>query len=149
VAGGDGADGAISIAANSLTNSGNVLPAPGQSRYSDFIFISVLGGSGTVASDPPGIGCPPDCLEEYDPGALVMLTATPAAGFVFESWTVECAGQGTQCLLSSGSLRTATAIFSRPTTATPPPPAPAKKRKCKRKKGAAAAKKKVCRKKKR
>jgi hypothetical protein len=47
-------------------------------------------GEGTVVSNPAGIECGPACEKEtatFEEGALVTLTANPAAGSVFTSWT--------------------------------------------------------------
>ena len=53
-------------------------------------------GSGQVTSSPAGIDCPGTCASAYPAGTKVTLTATPAAGSRFQSWTGEfCGGQGT------------------------------------------------------
>jgi hypothetical protein len=44
-------------------------------------------GSGTVTSNPPGINCPPDCIEHVPVGTHFTLTATPADGSVFVNWS--------------------------------------------------------------
>ncbi len=44
-------------------------------------------GAGTVTSDPPGINCGADCLESYNTGTVVTLTATPDAGSFFAGWS--------------------------------------------------------------
>ena len=44
-------------------------------------------GTGTVTSAPSGISCGVDCSEPYTPGTVVRLTATPAAGSAFNSWS--------------------------------------------------------------
>jgi streptogramin lyase len=42
-------------------------------------------GSGTVTSAPAGINCGSVCVSEFNPGAAVTLTATPAPGFQLEA----------------------------------------------------------------
>lgn len=51
------------------------------------------GGNGLVTSNPAGIDCGADCTEDYADGTSVQLTATPDAGFAFEGWTGDCAGE--------------------------------------------------------
>jgi len=43
-------------------------------------------GSGTVTSEPSGIGCPVTCAAAYAPGAPVRLTARADFGSVFGGW---------------------------------------------------------------
>lgn len=47
-------------------------------------------GSGTITSSPDGIDCGDTCSHEFDPGKLVILTATPDPGSVFKGWTGDC-----------------------------------------------------------
>jgi len=47
-------------------------------------------GSGTVTSEPAGIDCGVDCDEEYVKDTEITLTATPDAGWIFESWQSDC-----------------------------------------------------------
>ena len=44
-------------------------------------------GKGTVTSDDGKINCGRDCKEVYYSGGSVVLTATPAEGFIFDKWT--------------------------------------------------------------
>jgi hypothetical protein len=44
-------------------------------------------GAGTVTSSPAGINCGVVCVEDFSPGTVVTLTATPAAGSVFGGWS--------------------------------------------------------------
>jgi CSLREA domain-containing protein len=71
--------------------------------------VSVVGG-GTVTSVPAGINCPGDCTEDYPDGTGVVLTATPAGGFVFGGWSGDCTGTGT-CNLTMSAARSVTATF--------------------------------------
>src|SRR3989454_3017305 len=44
-------------------------------------------GAGTVASAPAGIDCGSVCSRTFGAGAVVTLSATPAAGSVFTGWS--------------------------------------------------------------
>ena len=44
-------------------------------------------GKGSVTSNPAGINCGADCLESFNYGVVVTLTATPIPGYVFAGWT--------------------------------------------------------------
>ena len=44
-------------------------------------------GAGPVISNPGGIDCGVDCFESFNYGAVVTLTATPNAGYVFSGWS--------------------------------------------------------------
>jgi hypothetical protein len=59
-------------------------------------------GTGTVVSDVGGINCGTICSASYTSGATVKLTATPALGSAFSSWSdVACSGNGPVCTLAS------------------------------------------------
>ena len=65
-------------------------------------------GSGTVISNPAGINCGNDCSQPYTAGTVVVLSAFPAAGSVFSSWT------GSGCTTGSVTMngsRSCTAVF--------------------------------------
>src|SRR5207244_358761 len=52
-------------------------------------------GTGTVTSTPGGIDCGSSCAASFASGTSVLLTATPAAGWVFMGWSGGgCAGTG-------------------------------------------------------
>lgn len=71
-------------------------------------------GSGTVTSAPTGISCGSDCTQNYAQSKVIVLTATPAAGFNFASWSgtgVACPGTGT-CSIKMDSAKTVQANFS-------------------------------------
>jgi hypothetical protein len=74
-------------------------------------------GSGTVTSSPTGINCGADCSQAYTDGTSVSLSAVPATGSSFDSWSGACTGTGT-CNLSMTANRSVTATF---TADTPPP----------------------------
>ena len=71
-------------------------------------------GAGTVTSSPAGIACGADCAEIYQAGAVVTLTATPAAGSTFAGWIGGCAGTGA-CAVTMNAAKTMTALFIIPT----------------------------------
>src|SRR5204862_156506 len=65
-------------------------------------------GSSTVTSAPAGISCGATCSGSYASGAVVTLTATPAAGSTFSGWTGGCTGTST-CTVSMSAATTVTA----------------------------------------
>ncbi len=69
-------------------------------------------GSGTVVSTGAGINCGNDCSETYDAGTPVVLTATPAVGYIFSSWTNADQSSGNTCQVTLNSNRTVTANFT-------------------------------------
>jgi hypothetical protein len=79
-------------------------------------------GSGTVASEPVGIGCGATCSAKFAEGTEVTLKATAAVGSTFAGWSGEgCTGTGT-CVLKVGKADAAvTATF---TANTKPGPGP-------------------------
>jgi hypothetical protein len=67
-------------------------------------------GSGTVTSSPAGITCGTACSAQFDLGSIT-LTAAPAAGSAFVSWTGVCAGTALTCTFTPndfGNVVTAT-----------------------------------------
>jgi PKD repeat protein len=74
------------------------------------------GGTGSVAG--PGIGCPGDCGEEYEPGTSVTLTAAPSGGSTFAGWSGDCSGAGA-CQVTMDGDRAVTATFNPPPTLFP------------------------------
>ena len=76
-------------------------------------------GSGVVTSTDGAIDCGPVCGNYFEPNAIVLLTATPAAGSVFIGWTDRCSGTGTCTVVMDGlSIVTATFAPSTPGTRT-------------------------------
>ncbi|NKI34776.1 hypothetical protein HFP89_06315 [Wenzhouxiangella sp. XN79A] len=67
-------------------------------------------GSGSITSLPSGIDCPGTCSAEFPSGTEVTLTATPSAGFAFDSWSGDCSGDG-PCTISMDGPRAVTADF--------------------------------------
>jgi uncharacterized repeat protein (TIGR01451 family) len=70
-------------------------------------------GSGVVASSPEGIGvsCGTGCTVGFDPGTVVTLGRSPAAGSVFAGWSGACTGTGA-CVLTMSQSRSVTATFN-------------------------------------
>jgi len=72
-------------------------------------------GTGTVVSSPIGISCGTTCAQTFGAGAVVTLTATPAAGSVFSGWSGGgCSGTGT-CVVTVAAATAVTATFTVPT----------------------------------
>ena len=68
-------------------------------------------GPGSVVSSPAGIDCGSTCTASFANGTSVTLTATPAAGSTFTSWTGCDSTTGPQCTVSIAAARTVTASF--------------------------------------
>ena len=62
----------------------------------------VAGGS--VAANPAG--------GTYAPGTVVTLTATPAAGYQFSSWSGDCSGSTNPCSVTMNAAKSVTANFT-------------------------------------
>lgn len=69
-------------------------------------------GGGTVSSNPPGINCGADCSESYTSGISVGLTAAPATGSIFASWSGDCSGTTPACGITMNANKAVTAIFN-------------------------------------
>ena len=78
-------------------------------------------GSGSVASTPAGVACSASCTGRFYLDDEVVLTATPAPGYVFDGWAGACSGSGT-CTVAMSTERAVTARF-RTTPADAPPSA--------------------------
>ena len=78
-------------------------------------------GSGTVSGTTEAgtvVNCGSDCGEAIPNGKAATLTATPAAGSTFASWSGACTGTG-QCVVTMDAAKAVTATFD---TAAPPNP---------------------------
>lgn len=70
-------------------------------------------GNGTVMSAPSGIDCTSTtCSATFPAGSTIILTATPATGFMFSSWSAGCTPSGNQCTLTLNSNTTIGATFN-------------------------------------
>jgi hypothetical protein len=110
-------DGKIDLAvANSNSNNVSVL-INATPIYT--LTISHTGsGTGTITSNPSGIGCGADCSEKFNENTTIILTATPEAGSLFSGWTEDCASCGinTDCNITVDGDKTCSVTF----TITPP-----------------------------
>ena len=68
-------------------------------------------GSGTVTSNPAGISCGADCSENYASGTAITLTASPASGSTFASWSGACSGTGS-CAVTMNAAKNVAATFN-------------------------------------
>lgn len=69
-------------------------------------------GSGSVSSSPVGIDCGFDCTQNYDHGTSVVLTAAPASGSAFESWTGCDSTAGEKCTVAMTAAKDVVAGFT-------------------------------------
>jgi len=76
-------------------------------------------GMGTVASNPPGTNCSADCVEDYSPGTVVTLSATPASGWTFAGWSGACRGSDECVIDMTVDFKSVMATF-RPFEGVPP-----------------------------
>ena len=72
-------------------------------------------GTGTVTSNAGDINCGATCSANFASGTNVTLTAKPAAGMSFISWTGNCTGNATTCSVKMDAIKNVTATFN-PTT---------------------------------
>ncbi len=78
---------------------------------SETLSVSNAGsGTGTVTSSPTGIACGSACARDFTYGTNVTLTAAPATGSSFTSWSGACTGTGT-CTVTMDRAQSATATF--------------------------------------
>jgi hypothetical protein len=81
-----------------------------------WVFVSQIGltvsvaGSGSATSSPSGIACPSTCSADFGGGVNVSLTATPASGWIFSSWSGACSGSG-GCTVTMNSAQSVMATF--------------------------------------
>src|SRR5438309_5218007 len=69
-------------------------------------------GSGSVTSSDGSIGCPGTCAATYNSGTTITLTAAPASGSTFASWS-GCDGvSGSTCTVTMNASRSVTATFN-------------------------------------
>ncbi len=71
-------------------------------------------GSGLVTSAPGGIACGSACTATYDVGTVVTLTAAPASGSDFGSWSGCDSVSGNQCTVTMTAARAVAASFLGP-----------------------------------
>ncbi len=73
-------------------------------------------GSGTVTSSPAGVDCGADCLDNYDVGTVVTLTAAAGVESTLSGWGGACLGTGT-CVVSVDAAKSVSANFTLTTSA--------------------------------
>jgi Divergent InlB B-repeat domain len=78
---------------------------------STFALAVAVTGSGSVSSQPAGIACGSTCSANFAAASSVVLTATPAAGQVLQTWGGACAGSTATCTLTMSAARNVTATF--------------------------------------
>lgn len=82
---------------------------PSSTRYS-LVVAQIGSGAGTMAGS--GISCGSVCTNDYAPGTVVTLTATPAIGSIFAGWSGGgCSGTGT-CTVTMNASTSITATFN-------------------------------------
>lgn len=82
-------------------------------RFTRPVLTVTKTGTGLVTSVPTGINCGPVCAAPYNLNTVVTLTAIPAAGFRFGSWS-GCTPKldfPQQCTMTLNQAKTATANF--------------------------------------
>jgi len=108
----DGVPSGIAIAPPGTEASGSLYVTSGNAKGGKLFGLGPTGpahtlavtksgsGAGVVTSEPAGIRCGGACAAEFNAGAQVTLTATPAAGSAFKGWSGGvCSGTGT-CQIS-------------------------------------------------
>lgn len=70
-------------------------------------------GTGVVHSLPvPDINCTTgSCLQGYDSGTVVTLTATPNSGMIFDRWSGACSGTSATCQVTMDAAKSVDARF--------------------------------------
>jgi len=101
-------DGKLDLAtANNTSDTVSVLLNNTQDQQTLTVTVT---GPGSVTSDPAGVNCGSDCLENYAGGTAVSLTALPDKGASFAGWSGDCSGTGA-CLVIMSAPKTVGALF--------------------------------------
>lgn len=83
-----------------------------ESISSTFYQLTVsASGNGTVTSADQFINCPGSCSHSYTQDIPVTLTANPAPGWSFSSWSGACSGSGTSCTVTMNQSQSVRAVF--------------------------------------
>ncbi len=73
---------------------------------------TVVSGSGSIVGASAGVSCSSGtCTKAITQGTVVALTATPASGYTFSSWSGACTGTGA-CSVTMSQTRSVTATFA-------------------------------------
>ncbi len=75
-----------------------------------FLLSVSVSGSGTVTGG--GINCPVSCTATQAVNSTVVLTATPADGFVLTRWDGACSGTAPTCAVLMDAAKSVTATFA-------------------------------------
>jgi hypothetical protein len=78
-----------------------------------FRLTVAVAGKGTVRSSRTGITCRPRCSASFPSYTPVKLTATPAKGWKFRSWSGACRGAKKTCSVTMSAVARANATFNR------------------------------------
>ena len=70
-------------------------------------------GTGDVVSSPSGINCGNDCVEDYELGTDVTLTADPSPGSLFFGWSGDCGTNALTIAVTMDTSKVCTATFTR------------------------------------
>jgi hypothetical protein len=92
----------------------NLQVQPWLKRVHEQVHLGVkIAGSGTVASDVPGLQCAAACDTDWDTGTVVELTASPADGARLVGWGGACkdTGDAPTCSLTLAAATDVTAQF--------------------------------------
>ncbi|MBI3900024.1 MAG: hypothetical protein HY308_17285 [Gammaproteobacteria bacterium] len=92
--------------------SGAPTPDPKPDPTPTYTLTLTKSGSGGVTSAPAGIDCGSDCSESYASGAVVTLTAAPAADSIFSGWGGDCSGSNLTCTVTLSAARNVSASFT-------------------------------------
>ena len=84
--------------------------ASGCQNQKTLIVLKLGAGTGTVTSDPAGISCGTACSAAFARGTTVTLSASPASGSLFGSWSV-CTGANV-CALAMSTDQSVSASFA-------------------------------------
>jgi hypothetical protein len=95
-----------------LTVSAPAQPVTATFGRASFLLSVRRTGAGRVTSRPAGISCGARCTASFRAGTAVRLSARPAPGWRFASWSGACRGRGA-CVVRANADRTVRATFRR------------------------------------
>jgi Divergent InlB B-repeat domain len=72
-----------------------------------------IGGRGTISSSRTEISCRPRCSASFPSHVPVRITANPAKGWKFRSWSGACGGKSRSCSVPMTAAASARAVFIR------------------------------------
>jgi len=81
-------------------------------------------GEGTITSEPSGIDCGETCSVFIGENTDITLTANPATGWIFESWSGDCSGTEAMLTLTMDSAKNCSATFTEETNSGTTPTTP-------------------------